>query len=39
MSALQRWCAAYAIAGLSLRVSELHEIDRADYLGRHRKPT
>ena len=31
MTALERWCSAYAITGLSLRISELHELDRDDH--------
>lgn len=38
MSDLERLATAYAIAGLSHRMSELHELDRCEYVGRHCKP-
>jgi hypothetical protein len=29
---------AYAIAGLSHRISELHDLDQCEYVPRHSKP-
>ena len=39
MNAVQRLVAAEATLALSQRVDELVEIDRADYVGKHRNST
>lgn len=38
VTAAQRWAAAYMTLALSQRISRLHEIDKAVYIGRHSKP-
>lgn len=38
MSASEWFGAIYMTAGLSHRVSELHELDRHEYVPRHSKP-
>lgn len=38
MSAPEWFGALYMTAGLSHRVSELHDLDQREYVGRHSKP-